>query len=242
MSYIHIHHNQIQKLRKEHVERVMKLCDINLWRVFVAVRRETKVCQSAVLRAVRQIIHPLSRNSWPADRRQLDRRIARAGGFNCRIVRPVTFEIRGHVIQWRFVDPIYAWTSTANKVSRTSPLYFRYRPRYNDSSERMYGTSVICGDVMRKACERVNSRCVGHYHNHITTALTSFQHTYRYTTYLQTSVRRRYATRSCDIRNQLGRRASFQTQVIHSDHRVCRQHRFGEQRDMRVYRLHANTA
>ena len=62
-------------------------------------------------------------------------------------------------VEFTFVDPIYAWASTALRVSRSLPLYFRFCPLYDpDTHERLYGTSVKCGEVMNKSCARVQSR------------------------------------------------------------------------------------
>ena len=157
-KHVHKHlYTQLQHLWDEHVARVMDLSEINMWRVFSSVRRESKVCQSAVLASVRSMVHPLTAPKWPKDRRQLDRWIKRAGGFYGRVLRSVTIEVCGHVIPFRFLDPVYAWTVTAMQVSRKSVLYFKYRPRYNNEGQRMYGTSVTCGEVMQKACARINS-------------------------------------------------------------------------------------
>ena len=64
-------------------------------------------------------------------------------------------------VDFTFVDPIYAWASTALRVSRSFPLYFQFRPLYDpNTQERLYGTSVQCGEVMAKSCARVQARCV----------------------------------------------------------------------------------
>jgi len=64
-------------------------------------------------------------------------------------------------VKFTFVDPIYAWASTALRVSRCLPLHFQFCPLYNPNThERLYGSSVQCGKVMEKSCARVQSRPV----------------------------------------------------------------------------------
>ena len=141
----------------------MASCDTDLWRVFCSVRTETRVCQSSVLRAVRMVLDPVVRERWPKDRRALDALISRAGGFRTRVIRRVRIDLTDRSIEqpieFLFIDPIYAWASTALHVSRSSPLHFRYRPLHHPSTgERLYGASVKCGEIMRQACARVRSR------------------------------------------------------------------------------------
>ena len=59
-------------------------------------------------------------------------------------------------LEFTFVDPLYAWANIAAELSRTVPLHFKYEPMYSPGThQRLYGTSVKCGEVMRKASERV---------------------------------------------------------------------------------------
>ena len=110
------------------------------------------------------MIDPVDRELWPKDRRQLDSMLARVGGFNGRITRAVVIDMSDHgagKITFKFVDPIYAWAATALNLTRHDTLlWFKYMPRYDNTGQRLYGTSVNCGDVMRQACERVYARCV----------------------------------------------------------------------------------
>ena len=135
-----------------------------MWRIFSSVRTETRVCQSAVLRAVRPMVDPLVVSKWPRDRRALDRMIEKCGSFNSRILRDVYIDMKDvglDVVKFTFVDPIYAWASTALRVSRCFPLYFKFCPLYHPNThERLYGTSVQCGEVMNKSCARVHTRSV----------------------------------------------------------------------------------
>jgi hypothetical protein len=157
-------HAQLQSLWQAHLQDIWQLVPSGTWRIFSAVRHETRVCQSAVLGAVRKIIDPVERHRWPKDRRQLDAMMAHVGGFNGRITRTVTIDMSDFgagQISWKFVDPVYAWAATAGHLSQKHVrLWFGYFPRYNPSRQRLYGTSVNCGEVMRKACERVYARCV----------------------------------------------------------------------------------
>ena len=160
----HHQHAQIQSLWQAHLQDIWQVVPSGTWRIFCAVRHETRVCQSAVLGAVRKIIDPVERERWPKDRRQLDVMMAPVGGFNGRITRTVTIDMSDFGagrIKWKFVDPVYAWAATAAHLSQKHVrLWFGYFPRYNPSRQRLYGTSVKCGEVMRKACERVHARWV----------------------------------------------------------------------------------
>ena len=144
------------------MKRVLDSSEKDMWRLFCSVRTETRVCQSAVLRAVRPMVDLLRLPRWPKDRRALDRQINKLGGFRSRIMRAVKIDMKdfGHdTVEFTFVDPIYAWASTALRISRSSPLHFQFCPLYDpDTHERLYGTSVKCGDVMNKSCARVKSR------------------------------------------------------------------------------------
>ena len=160
--YIYICTWQLQQLWRTHVQEVVKSSDVHMWRVFCSVRTETRVCQSSVLRAVRPMVDPLLRASWPKDRRALDRLIANAGGFRSRILRSVKIDMTdvGHdAFQFTFIDPLYAWASAALRLSHNMPVHFQFRPLHDpDTGERLYGTSVKCGEVMKQACARVKTR------------------------------------------------------------------------------------
>lgn len=135
-----------------------------MWRLFCSVRTQTRVCQTSVLRAARPMVDPLRLTKWPKDRRGLDRMIEKLGGFRSRIMRNVKIDLQDvglGVLQFTFVDPIYAWALTALRVSRSGPLYFQFCPLYDpNTGERLYGASVKCGEVMHKSCARVQSRWV----------------------------------------------------------------------------------
>ena len=144
---------------------VINASEKDMWRLFCSVRTETRVCQSEVLRAARPMVDPLRLPRWPKDRRELDRMIERLGDFKSRILRSVKIDMNDvgldSTVDFTFVDPIYAWASTALRVSRSLPLYFQFRPLHDpNTQERLYGTSVQCGEVMRKSCARVQARCV----------------------------------------------------------------------------------
>ena len=146
------------------MERVLAISEKDMWRLFCSVRTQSRVCQSAVLRAVRPLVDPLRLASWPKDRRALDRMIDKLGGFRSRIMRSVKInmeDVGADNVDFTFVDPIYAWASTALRVSRSLPLYFQFCPLYDPNTrERLYGTSVQCGEVMKMSCSRVQSRWV----------------------------------------------------------------------------------
>ena len=148
--------SELQELRSIHVSKIFSSVPLAVWRIFCAVRRQSRVCQDAVLRAVGDTVGPI----WKIrDRRKLDVFVAKAGGFRCRVMCSVGICVPGFNFQFRFLDPVYAWACAAKKISAGSPLLFKYDPKINGFGQRLYGTSVACGDMMRLACERVQTRC-----------------------------------------------------------------------------------
>ena len=113
------------------MKRVIDVSEKAMWKIFCSLRTESRACQSAVLRAVRPIVDPLRLPKWPKDRRALDRMIGKLGGFRSRILRDVHIDMKDvgfEVIKFTFVDPIYAWASTALRLSRSLSLYFQFCP------------------------------------------------------------------------------------------------------------------
>ena len=113
-----------------------------MWRVFCAVREQSRVVQSEVLRCTRKAVDPLYRPRWPKDRRQVDKLVNKCGGFRSRIMRTAKIDMRDAGIhdqlQFEFVDPIYAWATTAFRVSESGPLHFKSQPFFNDAGERLW--------------------------------------------------------------------------------------------------------
>ena len=165
--------HRVQNLHADYVQAIIRSAELSMWRVFCAVRRETRVCQDAVLRAASRMVDQSLSHRWPKDRRSLDKLLAAAKGFRSRVLRCVTIDMTAHnagKISFRFLDPVYAWASTAWNCSKNSPLYFKYVPRYAPRTrQRLYGTSVQCGDVMKKACELVATRSTPPIHMHTKT-------------------------------------------------------------------------
>ena len=152
----------LQELWQDYVQQIFQSASLGMWRMFCAVRRETRVCQTAVLRALQKVVKPASSpKQWPKDRRQLDALVAQAGCFQSRILRVVSIQMTNEGfsnIEFRFVDPLYAWACAAEKAGTKSPLHFQYIPSYSPNQQRLFGSSVKGGEIMRRACERVNSR------------------------------------------------------------------------------------
>lgn len=154
--------DKLQALWAEYVHSVYVQSQPEMWRVFCAVQAQSRVVQSDVLRCTRKAVDPLFRPRWPKDRRQVDQLVKKCGGFRSRIMRTVKIDMRDSGIhdqlQFEFVDPIYAWATTAFRVSERGPLHFKAQPFFNDAGERLYGDSVQGGEVLFKACERVQGR------------------------------------------------------------------------------------
>ena len=63
------------------------------------------------------MVDSLRLSKWPKDRRGLDRMIEKLGGFRSRIMRSVKIDMQDvglGVLQFTFVDPIYAWALAAD--------------------------------------------------------------------------------------------------------------------------------
>ena len=152
----------LQALWAEHVQAVYRASEPNMWRVFCAVKSQSRVVQSAVLSSVRKAVDPLYVERWPKDRRQVDKLVSKSGGFRSRIMRSVKIDLSDvgfhGDINFEFVDPIYAWASTAFRVGQSGPLHFESQPYFNDAGERLYGRSVQSGDFLFRACEHVQAR------------------------------------------------------------------------------------
>ena len=155
---------QLQRLWQEHAAEASELYPRSVWRVLYAVRNESKVTQSNVLAACQKMLpkhqHPL----WPTSRRKVNAQISKTlGSFSNRIMRTVHINLSHHnlpgldkPITFRFIDPIYAWASAAYAVSQRHELHFHYKEHIHPTTfERLYGSSVSHGDIMREACRQV---------------------------------------------------------------------------------------
>lgn len=128
---------------------------------------EPKTTQSKVLQAVVPMLSASERKQWPQTRQQIDRTILKTlGACYTRVMRTVSIDL-GHIgvagltkaLTFTFVDPLFAWASCAEKLSRDHPLYFTYEPLYHPTSgELLYGASVQNGKIMQQACARLPRR------------------------------------------------------------------------------------
>ena len=82
------------------------------------------------------------------------------GSFHTRVTRTTEVDLSSHKLQglekpikFRFVDPIYAWSMCAYKLSKEHKLHFQYKP-LKHRGQLLYGSSVATGDVMREACKK----------------------------------------------------------------------------------------
>ena len=59
-------------------------------------------------------------------------------------------------ILFTFIDPVFAWSTCADKLSGEHNLYFKYKAlKHPTSGDLLYGSSVQNGMIMKKACERL---------------------------------------------------------------------------------------
>ena len=91
------------------------------------------------------------------------------GTFYSRVTRRIRIDLSHHElsalknpISFTFLDPLFAWSVCAHKLSRKHKLYFTYQKRVHpDTGEPLYGSSVSNGDIMKKACTRGPPALVG---------------------------------------------------------------------------------
>ena len=99
---------------------------------------------------------------WPTTRDALDYQLNKTGCLSSRWRRTVVIDL-SHVglpaltdpLCFNFVDPVFAWVSCAEQLSRKHDLHFTYRERLHPhTGAKMYGSSVQHGEYMREACRR----------------------------------------------------------------------------------------
>ena len=155
---------QTQRLWQEHALAASELYPRSLWRVLYAVRDESKVTQSHVLAACRKMLPKSQQSLWPKTRKVINEKIKKKLGSFCnRFLRVVHIDLSHHElpglskpITFRFVDPIYAWATAAYATSQNHDLHFQYKAHLHPTTfERLYGSSVAHGDIMREACRQV---------------------------------------------------------------------------------------
>ena len=154
---------EIQRLWHEHAARASGLFPLSLWRVLSAVKLESKQTQTKVLQACSSILSRSERKKWPRSRRQVDERLnKRLGSFHTRVMRSIFVDLGHHnvpavqkPIEFTFIDPVFAWSVCAQKLSQTHELHFKYKKLTHPcTGERLYGASVAHGDIMREACRK----------------------------------------------------------------------------------------
>ena len=153
----------IQRLWHQHATRAASLYPTSLWRVLNAVKLDSKQTQTSVLKACATMLSRSERKHWPRSRRQVDDKLSRTiGSFHARVMRRVNVDLTHHNlpglnkhIAFTFIDPVFAWSVCAHKLSQTHDLHFKYKPLTHPSTgERLYGASVAHGDIMKEACRR----------------------------------------------------------------------------------------
>ena len=91
------------------------------------------------------------------------------GTFHFRVMRRIQIDLSHHhlpglhkPISFTFVDPLFAWSICAHKLSRAHQLHFTYKSRYHpDTGERLYGASISNGEIMKKASVRTSPALFG---------------------------------------------------------------------------------
>ena len=151
----------LQKLWHEHCSRASKLYPKSLWRIVNAVKLESKVTQTKVLRACKPLLAHSAVKSWPLSRQQIDAKLARKlGRFFPRVTRVIKVDLTHYgvhkPIRFTFIDPVFAWAQCAKELVRLGhKLYFKFHPLYDPTTgQRLFGASVAHGELMRKACAK----------------------------------------------------------------------------------------
>lgn len=156
----------VQKLWEELAKRAAKLYPKSFWRVLRAVISQSKVTQDKVIEAVLPILDVKTRRLWPKSRSAVDTMLTKnVGAFYPRVIRNLRIDLThlglpglDEAVNFTFIDPIFAWASTANNLSREHPLFFSYNELHHpETGELLYGASVSNGLVMKMACEKIPS-------------------------------------------------------------------------------------
>lgn len=152
-------------LQKLWYRYAQKAGGFSMWRVLNALNRTSKTTQSAVLLACQRMLPRSQRHLWPRSRQAVDTKIKKeCGSFFPQVVHSVAIDLSHHglpelaqPIQFKFVDPIFAWACCARRLSQpVDLLHFKFISHTHPTSgERLYGGSVAHGEIMRVACSRV---------------------------------------------------------------------------------------
>ena len=154
----------LQRLWQDHAAQASELYARSVWRVLYAVRNESKVTQSNVLGACQKMLPRSQYPLWPTSRKTINTKISKSlGSFTARVMRVVHIDLSHHAlpglakpITFRFLDPIWAWSRAAYTTSVQHELHFQYKEHLHPITfERLYGSSVAHGDIMREACRQV---------------------------------------------------------------------------------------
>ena len=155
-------YTQLQTLWEEHTTKAAALYPASMWRILNAVKLESKQTQTKVLKAVVAMLSKSDAVGWPVSRRQIDDTLKRqVGYFHSRVLRTIHIDLKHHglptvnKVKFTFIDPVYAWVDCAYKLALTEELIFSFKPLHSDLGHRLYGGSVMHGDIMQKACARL---------------------------------------------------------------------------------------
>ena len=159
--------SDIQMLSTSHTEELAGTFPLSLWRVLGAVLDESKVTQNKVLQAVSAtLLSAPERKIWPKTREVIDKRLSKFGCISSRWTRTAKIDLT-HItptalqepIDFQFIDPVVAWVTCAERLSRKHKLHFTYRALLNpETGEKLYGSSVQHGNIMLEACRRIPNK------------------------------------------------------------------------------------
>lgn len=128
-------------------ERIAKQLPESFWTIFEAVRRESGACQQRVLAAVRKVTGdisiPLDRAGVRAVLQDVDDPVRTA--TTRRILVDLSEFGSTTVLQFEFVDPIWAWARQALTLGESQRLHFSAMDVRNSQNERMYGGGIETG-------------------------------------------------------------------------------------------------
>ena len=151
----------VQDLWSSHAKAAGDMFPKSLWRVLSAVKNQTKVLQTAVLKACKLMLPAHERKRWPSSRQMLDGAVTRRiGQFDARVTRTTRIDLSHHhiptlrePISFSFLDPVYAWAFCARKLGTNHELHFEHVPLVElTTGERLYGAGVQHGDWMMEVC------------------------------------------------------------------------------------------
>lgn len=126
------------------------------WLMYLATRRMHNDEQRGILLLVNKLFLNGLKKGWCSDKRAV-RNLLQKKPFWPLVTYTYTCDLSAFnvpglgVVNYKFIDPIFAWILQARKLCRKFHLLFRYREaRKKGSGNQTWGSCVSCGGAMRE--------------------------------------------------------------------------------------------